>query len=265
MIRRYFQCLVISLTVLFASQTLARSVPLPDPLEAGWEGARVCEQLHKDADQRVLRCTFAPGVGHDAHYHSKNFGYVIAGGRMRITDATGTREVDLVAGSGFASDGLSWHEVFNVGDTTVVFLMVEPLGTGDLVAFATGYASAWSGKDPAAFAGFYAEDATFRINDGEQSTGRDAIEATARSFMTSFPDMVVSLVETHRDGDYIHFHWRWTGTNTGPGGTGNAVDLTGFEQWRLDDQGLILETRGHMDDAEYQRQLNAGSETPETR
>jgi hypothetical protein len=75
--------------------------------------------------------------------------------------------------------------------------------------------------------------------------------------MTSFPDMVVRLVATHRQGDYVHFHWHWTGTNTGPGGTGKAVDLTGYEQWRLDESGLIKETRGHLDDAEYQRQLNA--------
>jgi hypothetical protein len=48
---------------------------------------------------------------------------------MSITDESGTREVDLVAGSSFASDGLEWHEVMNVGDTTVVYLVVEPLKT----------------------------------------------------------------------------------------------------------------------------------------
>lgn len=250
---------------LSAGSALAHEPPLPDPLAAGWNGETVCEQLHKDTDHRVLRCTFPPGVGHERHYHEKNFGYVVAGGRMRITDASETREVDLVAGSSYASEGLDWHEVLNVGDTTVVFLLVEPLDAHDLVAFATRYADAWSGQDPDAFASFYAEDATFRINDGEPSMGRDAIAATARSFMTSFPDMHVRLLETHREGDYVHFHWRWTGTNTGPGGTGNAVDLTGYEQWRLDENGLIQETRGHLDDAEYQRQLNAGAEQPRTR
>jgi mannose-6-phosphate isomerase-like protein (cupin superfamily) len=102
---------------------------LPDPLAAGWNGTKVCEQLYQDNDQRALRCAFPPGVGHERHYHDKNFGYVLAGGRMRITDASGTREVALVAGNSYASDGLEWHEVLNVGDTTVVFLMVEPLRT----------------------------------------------------------------------------------------------------------------------------------------
>ena len=100
---------------------------LPDSLAAGWNGTSVCEELHRDNHHRILRCTFPPAVGHERHYHDKNFGYVVAGGRMRLIDASGTREVDLTAGSSFASDGLDWHEVLNVGDTTVVYLMVEPL------------------------------------------------------------------------------------------------------------------------------------------
>jgi steroid delta-isomerase-like uncharacterized protein len=125
-----------------------------------------------------------------------------------------------------------------------------------LTEFATRYAAAWSGQDPVAFAAFYAENASFRINDGAASIGRAAIEETARSFMTAFPDMVVRLVELRQTEAHVEFHWHWTGTNTGPGGTGNAVDLRGHERWILDGDGLILECHGHMDDAEYQRQLN---------
>ena len=99
---------------------------LPDPLEAGWQGALVCENLHEDDRQRVLRCTFPPGVGHERHYHPPHFGYALSGGRMRITDAKGTREVDLATDSNFASDGVAWHEGLNIGDTTVAYLIVEP-------------------------------------------------------------------------------------------------------------------------------------------
>jgi len=99
---------------------------LPDPLEAGWKGAPVCEQLNETSDQRILRCTFAPTVGHDRHFHNKHFGYTIAGGRMRITDSSGTREVELATGSSYASDGVDWHEVVNVGNSTTVFLIIEP-------------------------------------------------------------------------------------------------------------------------------------------
>ena len=99
---------------------------LPDPLEAGWKGEPVCEKLHEDADQRILRCSFAPDVGHERHFHVRHFGYAISGGRMRITDSTGTREVDLATGSSFTSDGVDWHEVVNIGDSTVTYLIVEP-------------------------------------------------------------------------------------------------------------------------------------------
>ena len=129
----------------------------------------------------------------------------------------------------------------------------------ELTDFATRYAAAWSSQDPAAFGSFYAANGSFRINDGEPSVGREAVEQTARSFMTNFPDMVVRLVEVRREDGYVEFHWHWTGTNTGPDGTGNAVDLKGYEKWTFDGDGLILESFGHMDDVEYQRQLNASA------
>ncbi len=99
---------------------------LPDPLEAGWKGAPVCEQLEESSDQRILRCTFAPSVGHERHFHNRHFGYAIAGGRMRITDSSGTREVELATGSSYTSDGVAWHEVVNIGSSTTVFLIIEP-------------------------------------------------------------------------------------------------------------------------------------------
>ena len=106
--------------------SLVSAAPLPDPLAAGWQGKPVCEQLHDDAHQRVLRCTFAPGVGHDRHFHTRHFGYALSGGRMRITDARGTRDVAIATGSSFSSVGVEWHEVVNIGETTVQYLIVEP-------------------------------------------------------------------------------------------------------------------------------------------
>ena len=115
-------------TIVLAAALLALSAtaPLPDPLAAGWQGKKVCEKLHEDAHQRILRCTFPPRVGHERHFHPRHFGYALSGGRMRITDAKGTREVDIATGSSFASDGVAWHEGLNVGDTQVQYLMIEP-------------------------------------------------------------------------------------------------------------------------------------------
>ena len=45
---------------------------------------------------------------------------------MRVTSESGTREVTLETGSYFFIEGIPWHEVVNVGDTTVSYLMIEP-------------------------------------------------------------------------------------------------------------------------------------------
>ncbi len=119
---------VASITFFAAMTMLAACAPvalLPDPLEAGWNGTAVCESLHEDSEQRILCCVFPPGVGHERHFHVPHFGYTIAGGRMRITDGSGVREVEALAGSSFTSDGVTWHEVLNVGNTTSEFLIIE--------------------------------------------------------------------------------------------------------------------------------------------
>jgi quercetin dioxygenase-like cupin family protein len=103
----------------------ASSPPLPDPLQAGWKGKPACERLLENDRQRVLRCTFAPGAGHERHFHRPHVGYALQGGRMRITDGSGMREAVLATGSTFSSDGVGWHEVLNIGDTTVQYLIVE--------------------------------------------------------------------------------------------------------------------------------------------
>lgn len=99
---------------------------LPDPLQAGWNGNSVCELLEDNKNIRVLRCTFEPGVGHEKHYHKRHFGYAIVGSKFRITDATGTREVSFPTNGHFYSEGTAWHEVLNIGDSTAIFLIIEP-------------------------------------------------------------------------------------------------------------------------------------------
>lgn len=99
---------------------------LPDPLEAGWNNRDVCEILTDNDKVRVLKCTFPPRVGHERHYHKAHFGYTLSGSTFRMTDTTGTREVKVPTGTDFYNDGIEWHEVLNIGDSTAVFLIVEP-------------------------------------------------------------------------------------------------------------------------------------------
>lgn len=119
----------------------------------------------------------------------------------------------------------------------------------------TRYAEAWSSQDPDRLASFYAEDGSLTVNAGEPSSGRPAIRATVAGFMEAFPDMRVTMDSLVGDGSRATFHWRWTGTNTGPGGTGQRVDLHGYEEWSLRPDGLIAESQGHYDEAEYRRQV----------
>ncbi|PQA88979.1 cupin domain-containing protein [Hyphococcus luteus] len=99
---------------------------LPHAIDAGWKGEKVCELLFENDETRVARCTFAPGVGHERHYHPPHFGYILKGGTMRITDASGTQERTFDDGATWWSDGVPWHEVVNVGDAESVYLIFEP-------------------------------------------------------------------------------------------------------------------------------------------
>lgn len=134
----------------------------------------------------------------------------------------------------------------------------KPVAPEDRTSFATRYAAAWSGKDPVAFGAFYDEAGSLVVN-GSASVGRPAIVETARAYMAAFPDMVVRLDSLREESGATVFHWTWTGTNTGAGGTGNAVNLTGYERWTFSADGLILKSDGHFDNDEYQRQLKGDS------
>jgi steroid delta-isomerase-like uncharacterized protein len=128
----------------------------------------------------------------------------------------------------------------------------------NLDELATQYTAAWCNQDAARVASFYAEDGSLKINEGNPSIGRAAITIAAQEFMTAFPDMVVKMDSLKVDGSRVTFHWTLTGTNTGPEGTGKAVRISGFEEWRIGADGLIVESKGHFDEAEYQRQLTTG-------
>jgi uncharacterized protein (TIGR02246 family) len=131
----------------------------------------------------------------------------------------------------------------------------------DLMKFATRYAAAWCGHDPERVADCYEADGSLSVNDGPPAVGRDAIAEVARGFMRDFPDMVVTMDKISDEGDSTQFHWTLTGTNTGPGGKGKRVRMSGYEEWQLNEDGLIARSKGHFDSAEYERQLKQGFET----
>jgi len=125
----------------------------------------------------------------------------------------------------------------------------------ELRKFAEQYAKAWCSQNPENIARFFAENGSLSINNGPPAIGRAAIAREAQAFMTTFPDMVVTFDKLESRGDLTAFHWTLSGTNTGPGGTGNKVRISGYELWRIGNNGLIAESQGLFDAAEYERQL----------
>ena len=125
-------------------------------------------------------------------------------------------------------------------------------------SFAQGYAKAWCSDVPERVAAFFSPSGSLKVNDGTPAVGRTAIAEVVRGFMTAFPDALVSFDRLERKGERVHFHWTFTGTNTGPGGTGKFVRFRGFEDWRFAADGLVAESLGHFDAAEYDRQLQHG-------
>jgi hypothetical protein len=129
--------------------------------------------------------------------------------------------------------------------------------------FATNYTAAWCSQDPASVAAFYSKYGSLTVNEGVPAIGQEAITDVAQSFMTTFSDLVVRMDGLDLTADHFKYLWTLTGTNDGPGGTGNKVCISGFEEWIIDADGLIAESRGHFDNEEYQRQLEHGVDTDE--
>jgi len=127
--------------------------------------------------------------------------------------------------------------------------------TDRLEDFARRYTQAWCSHDPARVAAHYAASGSLTINAGTPSVGREAITEAARSFMVAFPDLRVLMDEARAQRDTTIYRWTLIGTNTGPGGTGRPVRISGYEEWTLDQDGLIAVSLGHFDQNEYDRQL----------
>jgi hypothetical protein len=135
----------------------------------------------------------------------------------------------------------------------------EPMDGAQLRDFATRYTAAWCSQDPRRVAAFFGESGSLKVNEGSPSVGRPAVTTAAQGFMTAFPDMVVRMDDVSLDGTRAIYRWTLTGTNTGPGGSGRAVQISGYEEWTIGADGLIAASLGHFDEAEYNRQLQNGA------
>jgi hypothetical protein len=128
----------------------------------------------------------------------------------------------------------------------------------DLDIFARSYAQAWGSTRPEFVALYFAENGSLQVNDGDPAVGREAIANVAMGFMTDLADMIVRFDSLVPKFNGTEFHWTLIATNSGPGGTGNKVEVSGYELWQLDESGLIQKSLGSFPTTEYNRQLKIG-------
>jgi len=121
---------------------------------------------------------------------------------------------------------------------------------------ATRYTAAWCSHSASSVAACYTESGSLTINDGPPALGRKGVEGAAQGFMTAYPDLIVKFDRLEPKGERVLYHWTFTGTNTGPGGTGNQVQIRGYEDWKIGSDGLIADSRGYYDAQEWDQQLN---------
>jgi predicted ester cyclase len=85
---------------------------------------------------------------------------------------------------------------------------------------------------------------------------RPGLLDVAEAFIAAFPDIQVLMDDVVLRGDgSVEYRWTFTGTSAD---TGKSVRVPGYEEWTVAPDGLIAESRGHYDQAEYHRQLQHG-------
>ncbi len=88
--------------------------------------------------------------------------------------------------------------------------------------------------------------------------GRDAITEVARGFMTAFPDMVLTMDDLDASGDHATYHWTLVRHQHRTGWDGETRPHQRIRGMDVRCDGLIAESQGHFDEADYQHQLQHG-------
>ena len=118
------------------------------------------------------------------------------------------------------------------------------------------YAQAWCSHKPDAVAAFFAPTGRIAINGGAPSFGPAAIVDMANGLFTDVPDIVVRTDEIRfGSGNSAVLLWTFEGHHIR---TRNFVKVSGWEEWTLTDDGLILASLGHYDATDYDRQIEGG-------
>ena len=120
---------------------------------------------------------------------------------------------------------------------------------------AAGYAAAWSSNIPDQVASHYAKGGSATLNGGDPIVGRTEIARDyAEPFFRDFPLSTVLMHDFRLAGAHGLFTGMLVGTHPV---SGNPVRLLGWEEWTLDEHGLILASLVWFDQADYERQAQS--------
>ena len=92
-----------------------------------------------------------------------------------------------------------------------------------------------------AVASFYAPAGRIVINRGAPWEGRAGIAAMAAGFFADVPDLHLVCDGLRAADDHAIYLWTYTGTDAK---TGQPVQVSGWEEWELDDDLKVKESRG---------------------
>ena len=201
---------------------------------------------------KTTRPYFEPVREYTTHLNDDHLAFVRADATLYAYGVPQSHNMDYFT---LMKDGESWKFLSLSYSATPI---PEDEKVFDLKIFGKSYAQAWCSQKPDYVSLFFAEDGSLSVNDGKPAVGRNEISKVAESFMTAFPDIIVSMDSIVQTTRGTEFHWTFTGTNTGPNGTGKKVKISGVELWQLDDNGLIKESKGSFDTEEYERQVKYG-------
>ncbi len=120
------------------------------------------------------------------------------------------------------------------------------------LALAEAYTAAWNTGSPVAVADFYAADGRIVINGGEPWEGRARVADMAAAFFADVREMRVFCDEVRCAGDHVCYLWTFTGLHAG---TGMPLRVVGWEEWDLDGDRKVKQSRGWYDADDYARQV----------
>jgi hypothetical protein len=87
--------------------------------------------------------------------------------------------------------------------------------------------------------------------------GFEALTAMAAGFHADVPDLVLQSDGIRSAGNHVVFMWTFTGHDAG---TGNPLNVSGWEEWELDDNMKVTSSLGWFDAEDYQRQIDGAGD-----